>query len=174
MSTQIKAGRRPRSQKPIPVPVNVDNIFAHPLELDPEMKKVIEEKGNFALRWLNYKHFIDMGGHDQYHWRPIRKSEIKELGYANIDLHSFTAGSSPDADFIRRGDLILAVRSKAIHEQHKKFLEQQNKQVEVSSLNKAQAEDARNRYGRGSGLTVHEGWQDDYQPELDDNEDSNL
>lgn len=162
MATNLKNGKRPSSQRTRPAPVAADEIFINPLGLDPELVKVIKEKGH-VHRFINaiqYKRF----GHHPAHWRPISRKTLKDWGYATMDAHAFTDGSGPD-DFIYRGqDLVLATRPKDINERHKQYLRQEADRVNASALMENQAEEIRAR-SRHDGLRVHEG----YNSEIDRN-----
>jgi hypothetical protein len=154
----IKNGKKPISQKTRPALVNHSDVFANPLDIDPQLKNLIADKG-FSIRFINYKQFVDMGGTHEAYWRPVSRKELKEWGYDMMDTHSFISGSDPDG-FIRRKDLILAVRTKELNEKHKAYLRQEAQSR--SNLEKRHAEELRDQVRRsGLNATVSEGYEDE-------------
>jgi hypothetical protein len=161
MSNQIKAGKKPSSARTKPGPINADDLFINPLGLDPALVETIEKQGH-VHRFINavqYKRF----GHHPAHWRPISRKQLKEWGYATMDAHDFTLGSSPD-DFIYRGnDLVLATRPKDFNDRHKAYLKQEANRQSVRNMQGIAAAEIRER-SRHDGLAVHEG----YHSEMDE------
>lgn len=154
---EIRQGKRPVSQKrQRPAPINPNDIFRDPIGLDDELKATIVSKG-YAYRFINYKQFVDMGGTNTHYWTPVKRSKLKEWGYDMIDGNEFTSGSDVDG-YIRRGDLVLAVRPKAIQEKHKAYLAQEN--ARVADLQGAHADELR-EIVRDSGGRIHEGYEDE-------------
>lgn len=162
MSTQIKNGKRPLSQKTRLPSVSAEDVFMNPIGLEKEMTDAITKAGH-VYRYINYVRWQEMGGSHPAHWRPVTTKQLAEWGYDNIGVTNFLNGSDPNG-LIRRADLVLAVRPKSINDMHVRLLRQDAEAVE--NLQEAHARDA----VRGRGLKVHAGYQDDYQPELD-NED---
>lgn len=160
MSTQIRNGKKPLSQKSRPAPVNAEDIFQNPLGLDPELVTTLQSKG-VAYRFINYKKFIEMGGQHQGYWKPVRLSQLKEWGYDNMGLNEFINGQDPDG-FVRRQDLVLAIRSKDINDKHLRYLRQEADRVK--DMQEAHANEARERV-RGSGIKVHSGYEDEFDSE---------
>jgi hypothetical protein len=158
MSNQIKGGKRPISQRTSASFVNSDDIFQNTLALDPQLLSVLESKG-LSHRFINFKQFIDMGGTHKAHWSPIKRSRLKEMGYDNIDVGSFIAGGDADG-YIRRGDLVLAVRPKELNDKHQAYLRQEagrGKHIQTQH-----AEELKD-FSRRSGLNakVFEGYDED-------------
>lgn len=83
--------------------------FNDQLALDPRIKKEIAAEG-LAYRWINASKFKAAYGYDSRQWQPYKRDDSKKgalennsFGYRDADGH------------IRRGDLILAVRSLQVH-----------------------------------------------------------
>lgn len=157
-NNNIKNGKKPISQKSRPLPVTHDDVFSNPLEIDVEMKKVIESKG-YSYRFINYKRFVDMGGSHEAYWTPISRKQIKEWGYDKLDTSTTILGADPDG-YIRRQDLILAVRPKATNDKHKAYLRQEA--ASRSNLQQRHADELRELVRRsGMNAQVHEGYEDE-------------
>ncbi len=169
MSKQIKNGQRPLSQKTRPPAIiDSDDVFSNPLSLDADMLKLIESKG-FKYRWINYKNFVEMGGTHEAHWVPLPLKQLKEWGYDSINAQTFLFGSDADG-YIRRKDLILGIRSNAINDKHKQYLRQEA--ARASMVQERTADAARELVGNTQGIKVHEGYQDDYNPEAESDEET--
>lgn len=151
---QVKNGRKPvRLNKP--APIVADDIFQNPLGVDEDLKSLLESKG-FAIRFINHKQYADFGGSHPAHWKPISKKKLKELGYDTMDVHDFSNGSDVDG-YIRRGDLVLAVRSKEINEKHNQYLRQEADRVSsqhTDSAQSAELSEFTQRNGLGSSARV--------------------
>lgn len=150
MAKQIIAGKKPLSAKPVSRGFNTDDLFGNTLGVDPAIQKEIDTKGMTA-RWINASQLEAMSGFHQKGWRPYKCDTISASD-------SFF-GKSPDG-YIRRGDCVLAVRPKELHERHKQYLEERASQGKQAQ--KAQAEELR-RFARKAGLDemqVLEGYDD--------------
>ena len=79
------------------------------LAVDPRLLAEIEAKG-LAHRWINAIKYKNNYGYDARMWQPYKAE--KKPGVEN-NFYGFTDSEG----FIRRGDLILATRSKGISEQ---------------------------------------------------------
>jgi hypothetical protein len=95
--------------------------FNDQLTIDPELIKEMEAQ-KLAYRWINGSKFKENYGFDKRRWQPYKRPkseglENKSFGYADSE------------GFIRRGDLILAVRPIAIHEQYKRNLAERNQRL---------------------------------------------
>lgn len=167
MSNGIKNGKVPLSRKPIPSSVIYEDIFDNALAVDPQLIKTIEEKG-YVHRFINAKRYADMGGAHQARWRPVSMKQLKEWGYDTLSLMEFKEGNDPDG-YIRRAELVLAIRPKDLNERHKAYLKQEAEKAKVKNLSKTHAGEARKAFGgRGSGIQVHEGYQHDYIDEQEE------
>jgi hypothetical protein len=149
-------GKKPASQKPAPSkqPLSLDDIFGNPMGVQPEVVAYVESKG-LAYRWVNASNLAKNGGYHDKGWRPLKRSECATMVTDSI------FGQSPD-DYFRRGDAVLAVRAKEVHEKHRAYLRQQAQRGK--DIQRQQAQELR-KYAKSSGLDmkVHEGYEDDNQ-----------
>jgi hypothetical protein len=165
--SNIKNGKLPLSRKPGPSPVNYEDIFDNALSVDPKLIELLKAKG-FSIRFINAKRYSDMGGSHPARWRPISMKELRSLGYDTMSIIDFKDGSDPDG-FIRRAELVLAVRPTDLNEKHKAYLRQEAERARVKNLSKTHADEARQRFGgKGSGIQVHDGYQHDYVEESEE------
>lgn len=115
----IQNGKKPLSSKPrTQSPASLEDIFGNTLSVDPAIAEAIGKKG-MEYRWISMKKYGDMGNSHERAWRPVKRSEC-----GTIDPTSLTNGSDPDG-YIRRGDLVLAVRNKDLGDKHRAFLKVQ-------------------------------------------------
>ena len=138
---EIKNGKKPISAKPKSQSLTLDDLFGNTLSVSPEVAKAIESKG-MAYRWISYTKFIQMGGQHERAWRPIKR---KDCGMMD---------SSPENDpdgFIRRGDLVLAVRPKELHEKHRAYLRQEAQRGKT--VQKSHADELR-KYAKDQGIDM--------------------
>jgi hypothetical protein len=119
------------------MPITRDELFGNQLGLDPAIKEKIEAQG-LDCRFISVKHLQDMGGTHQNGWRPIKMKDVCD----NMDGHTKLFGADPDG-FIRRGDLVLGVRSKELGERHKQYLAQEAERVSLKKLQRAHKEELR-------------------------------
>lgn len=151
-------GKKPLSQKQGSKPsFNLGEIFTNRLAVDGELAKAIEAKGQ-VYRWINATKLREFGGVHEMGWMPAKRSD-----YVTIDAShdSIIYGNSPDG-FIRRGDCILAVRSKELNAEHKRYLKHEAEGKARSARSSAQADELR-RYAKEIGLdtVVEDGFGDD-------------
>jgi hypothetical protein len=162
---EIKNGRKPIAAKAAAKPsrMNLDDIFGNTLGIDPEMQKIIEAKG-FAIRFISASKLESNAGYHNRHWRPLPTSKLKEWGYDTLNtLDSFSFGSDPNG-FIRRGDLVLAVRPKDLHEKHRAYLKQEA--ARGRGLQKKHAEELKSLVrDAGLDMKIHEGFEDEKSEE---------
>jgi hypothetical protein len=149
----IQNGKRPLSTKNRPSASTLDDIFGSPLGLDPGIVKAIEAKG-LSYRFVSVPALQKMGGYHNRGWRPLL---MKELGgeYGTLNQNSLQFGGDPDG-YLRRGDLVLAVRPKDMTDKHRAFLRQEALLRSNSVRDKAQAEELRNMAKRAGLDTVVE------------------
>lgn len=160
MSKNIQGGKRPVSQRTRPSTINHDDVFMNTLGLDPELTKLLAEKG-FAYRFINYKRYVDMGGVHEAHWVPLTRSQLEKMGYGKISTQDFIYGSSADG-YIRRGDLVLAIRTNDLNQRHVAYLKQEADARSGRKIQKAHANELRDLVkSSGLGGNVHEGYEDE-------------
>lgn len=159
---QIKNGQKPLSAKKQirPARISLTDIFSDKLGLDPEIVSEIKAKG-LAYRFIAVPHLQKNGGTHEYGWRPYKR----ECGTLD-NVQAATLGSDPDG-YIRRGDLVLAVRPQELHEKHRAWLKQEAEAASAVQENKF--EEARDLVRGTRSVKVHEGYADPGESE-DDNE----
>jgi len=163
----IKNGKVPLSRKQSMAPINSEDIFDNALGIDPALEALIKQKG-FAIRYINSTRYSDMGGSHPARWVPVSMKKLREWGYDTMSVLDF--GSDPDG-YIRRAELVLAIRPIELNDKHKAYLKQEADRARVKNLAKSHADKARSEYG-GRGIQVHEGYQHDYidEPGASDDE----
>lgn len=120
--------------------------------IPPQLLKEIESK-NMVCRWINAKKLQENYGFDRRQWTPYKKEG------AELTKNAF--GGTDSEGYIRRGDLILAVRSKAVHERNSSQIASKNKNLNKIT-NKKAAEELRQSFREAgvSGVKVTEGYDD--------------
>jgi hypothetical protein len=130
----------------------LDDIFGNTLSVSEEIHKALSEKG-LVYRWISMKKFSDNGNSHEYGWRPVKRSEC-----ANVES-SPNDGNDPNG-FIRRGDLVLGVRSKVLNDQHNQYLRQEAQRSSSLHSQKRHAEELR-KHAESQGIRITEGYDDD-------------
>ena len=149
---EIKNGKKPLSAKPQPARLVLEDIFGNTLSLDPEIAKTIEGKG-LSYRWISMRKWQEMGGSHDRAWRPIRRSECGNIGSNSI------SGEDPEG-YIRRGDLVLAVRSRELNDKHKAYLRQESDRMSRIQ-GKQRQELAKEVESLGGKIKISEGYDDE-------------
>lgn len=121
------------------------------LKLSAELKKEISDQG-LEHRFINKRRFSESGNMHRGAWKPynVKARNVVET-FQGIDPEGI----------VTRGDLILAVRPKAIGNKFRQRLLERN--ARYAAFNKAQAEELRQmarQAGIGDEVTVHEGYED--------------
>ncbi len=151
---EIRNGKKPLAAKAASkaAPINMDDIFGNALGLDPNIVKALRDKG-LVHRFISAPKLMSSGGYHARGWRPIKLKEIE--GYGTID----TFGADPDG-YLRRGDLVLAVRSKELNDKHKAYLAQEG--ARGKNIQKKQADELRQFVkGNDLGMEIIEGYEDE-------------
>lgn len=99
--------------------------------IDPKLKAEIEGK-NLKYRWINASKFKEAYGFDKRMWRPYKVDEKSSMS-------SSTYGTSDSEGYVRRGDLILAVRPVEIHQKAEDLIKQRNLANKAAMGSKAAA-----------------------------------
>lgn len=145
MST--KNGRIPRPARNAPR-MSLSDVFGNPLEVPKQVAEALT-KQNKVWRWVSYRQLVDNGGHHDKGWSAVK---AKDCGI--VDTSAF--GSDPDG-YIRRGTLVLAVRSSEVNDKHKAYLKQ-----EADRYSKVQSRHASElrQYAKAAGIdmSVSEGY----------------
>lgn len=121
------------------------------LKLSAELKKEIADQG-LEYRFINKSRFAEAGNMHRGAWKPYN---VKAR-----DVIETFQGIDPEG-VITRGDLILAVRPKAIGTKFRQRLLEKN--ARYASFNKAKAEELRDmarKAGISDEVTIHEGYED--------------
>lgn len=150
-------GKKPLSKKAPPTPTNLEDIFGNTLGIDPAVAKEIEAKG-LVYRFISAPQLQKMGGYHPRGWKPYKQDR------GTMDVHSLQFGSDPDG-FIRRGELILAVRPKDLNEKHKAVLKQ--KAARGRETQTTHANELKEMIRGSVGMQVHEGYEDPNEKEED-------
>lgn len=126
---------------------NYDEFFNNRLSLPKSLKDELTSKG-LDWRFINATQFRSKGNMHQSHWVPYKPEATGIVGTNAEGL-------------IQRGDLILAVREKAVSKAHKEFLTKRNKLQ--SSANKEHARELRKMVqeaGAAGQAKVFEGYEE--------------
>jgi len=110
------------SNKPVRKPVvarrraliNPDEAFTNKLAIPEAIKKDLAEKG-LEAHWVDSKKLYENGGYHDRDWVPYVNKEIKS------NPVGFKFGNDPDG-VLRRGSLILAVKTKDQADVHRAHL----------------------------------------------------
>lgn len=118
--------------------------------IDPELKKEIEGKG-MVYRWVNALKLKANYGYDKRQWQAYKR-DSQPAG--------ITSFSDPEG-YTRRGDLILAVQTKAVAGARKAQLDARNRSQNQQKHAKQQADELR-REMRSAGIDadISEGYED--------------
>jgi hypothetical protein len=154
-NTKISNGRKSLSSKPRGAPAvsGPPDFMANKLSVPKHIAEAITASGN-EFRWINYKKFVNDGAIHENGWIPY-KADKAQLDSAS----SLMFGSNPDG-IIRRGDCLLAIRSKDFCDQHRAWIKQ--KTADQSNIQEDKANEFRAR-AKGTGITVDEGFEEDSQ-----------
>lgn len=126
----------------------LQELYLNPLMIDEGLKTELREQ-NFEWRFINIKQYREMGFHRSY-WKPYkRKTQGPNDSFFETD---------PDG-YIKRGDLVLAVKPKQHAELHRAKLKMLN--ALQANPNKVKADEMR-ALAKDAGIEVkvHEGYTD--------------
>lgn len=104
-----------KSEPSLPSDFTYEQAFKNRLKVPKAVLDEVDSKG-MVCRWINFNEFRRAGGYHHNHWTPYKPETepgSDELG-------------GRDQGYLRRGDLILAVRTKELNEAHKRFKDQKN------------------------------------------------
>ena len=76
-------------------------------KIDPALKKELDAKG-YGFKFIRAKKFVDDGGFHKQEYKPYKRDKVTQK-----DGSAFEFGLDPEG-YTRRGDLILAVKPKAM------------------------------------------------------------
>lgn len=158
-NTVLRDGKKPISSKRKPVEtVLFDDVFASALSLDAELASELEQKG-LVPRFVDAKRMSEMGGYNEKGWQIYRR---EKRAADSINPSDFKFGNDPSG-IIRRGSLVLAVKTKEKAAMHRKYLNQ--KAANQEQVQKQAASELRN-FARQNGLDtmIHEGYEENESP----------
>lgn len=156
MSKQ-REGRKPISSKSKPAEINQDE-FGNTLACDPELLQELEVKG-LVPRWVDAKRIYEMQGYNDKGWQVYKREKNHS---DTIDSMEFKFGTDPSG-IVRRGSLVLAVKTKAAAQRQRTFIEQKTeRQAQVAA---GEAEELRSIARRGGiKAEVFEGYEENEAP----------
>ena len=131
-ASALRGGRKPLTAKrPVPV-LSEGDLFGNALSLDPMLKAELDAQG-LEGRFVDAAKLFQMGGYHPKGWTVYKRKTAS-------GTMEFKFGNDPDG-IVRRGSMILAVKSKDQAEKHRAFLRQ--KAELYSSVIPRQAEELR-------------------------------
>lgn len=111
--------------------------FNNKLDLPKSLATEISKKG-YKARWINITMYNNAKGAKRGGWEPYRP---------NLDtVMSMNLGKDPEG-YLRRGDLVLAVRSEARERAEAHLLEERRKRFDMNKHNKQKADELRAHWG---------------------------
>lgn len=131
------------------------------LDIDPQIKEELAEKG-LSYRWINANKFIAQHGFHRTGWKPYQTEKRERKGALDFGM-----GVDPEG-YIRRGDLVLAVKPEEMQARHRQRLKLKNDLYR--GFNK-QAADQLRELTRGIGQ-VYEGYEANDEAKSVGNEES--
>ncbi len=150
MSTPIK---KPKSK--VSSDLMGDRESPSQFKLSIELKKELSAKG-LSWRFINIKRHREAHGYSRGGWLPYQTEKKESKG--SLD---FTTGVDPEG-YIRRGDQVLAVRTKEQAAEHKRIIDRKN--LAQASYNKQAASELR----KLTQTKVFEGYDENQDTSNDD------
>ena len=98
--------------------ISHEDIFGNAVKLSPELKRELDEKG-LVGRFVDYKRVAGNDGHHDSGWTVYRRGTDNKSD--TLDMYGARFGQSPDG-LVRRGSLVLAVKTSGQVEKHRQFL----------------------------------------------------
>lgn len=143
-------GKKPLSTKQRPTsPFGVPDFFKNKLAIPEWAQKQLDEK-NLEGRYISYKAYVENGNSHDKGW-VVHKFERPESISAN------DPGASADG-IIRRGDTVLAARSKEFGDKHRAYL-RQRADIQNKSYKQSKAQELK-EMARQADLAVHVGYEE--------------
>lgn len=109
---------KPTIKKTEPKIGNQNELYQSAFEVPEQVKKEIQEAG-LVCRWINAKTFKEQFGFHKHHWMPFKSKYMASLAGSIF-------GGDPEG-YVRRGDLILAAKSKELQDKHRAHIDAQNR-----------------------------------------------
>lgn len=136
--SKLKNGKMPLSQK-TQVSSDMSEDDFNLLALDQELKDELAAKG-FAYRFINAKQYVEKQGFHRSGWK-VYKRDISNRSKGAFD---FDLGTDPEG-YVRRGDLILAVKPTEMQARHREKLAAKTARYSPERYNKEAAQQLRDR-----------------------------
>lgn len=149
-----RGGRKNISEKPKSgTNVSFDELFGNNLTISPELKAELDAKG-LIPRWVDARTIKEFNGYHPKGWRIYKRDQTP-----GTDAMEFAFGNDPTG-VVRRGSVVLAVKTKEDAAKHRDFLNARAEQNRNISTEKAKE---LKEFARQSGIntTVIEGYDDD-------------
>lgn len=146
-----KDGKKPLSKKPQPTMLNADAVYGNLLQIPEDLQKELDDQ-NLVAKWISADVVYKGGGYHPKRWVPYKRKNVTP------SMNEFGLGRDPEG-VIRRGDLILGVKTKEASEMEKAYLQQ--KADRALGINQQKADEMR-RFARDAKIdaTIHEGYED--------------
>lgn len=148
-----KEGKKPIKTKPKTQILNHNDIFGNALSLTDEIKKDLEEQG-LTPRFVDYKKLKEMDGYHEKGWTIYKKPKCD-----SIDNREFKFGSTPDG-VVRRGSMVLAVKSKEQIALHRTYLKQKAERYSQAYTKKKASELRQIAKNSNVDVKIYEGYDD--------------
>lgn len=141
---------KPVAKKPTKSIYNPNELYASALEIPSDLQAELDEQGLVA-RWINAGEFQRQAGFHRSRWVPYKSQSKVKAGATSL------FNGDPEG-FIRRGDLILAVKSQEEADLHKARLSA--KANNYKDFNKTKARELREMArSQGVDMKVFEGYE---------------
>ena len=155
MSIGKFGGKKPLSEKVVPGKnFNPEDIFTSPLYLPQRFKDHMKAKG-YTCRYIDYKRLGEMGGFNKHGWVPYT---MEPEDYEILGLPATISGKDVDG-FLRRGSVVLGVRSLEASNYYRQSVAKRNIQQTLAATGKPAADELRYAL-RGQGVVL-EGYDGD-------------
>lgn len=139
-------------KKPLPTQkkqLQHDDLFGNMLSISPDIQAELDAKG-LVGRWVSANKLYAAGGYHPKGWVVYKSDSVKS---------EFKFGNDPDG-IIRRGDSVLAVKSKEKADQHREFLKQKAAR-QTNTQDRAAAEFRAEMRKSGLNAKVYDGFDGD-------------
>lgn len=148
---KIKDGKVPSSSKG--TSADFKDLEFNLLAVDPELKAELDRKG-LAYRFINAKQYQQNYGFHRTGWRVYKREATASSG--SMD---FSMGTDPEG-YVRRGDLILAVKPKEMQEAHKQKIRAKTERYNNATKRNRENADVLRAMAKTGGLdlTIEEGY----------------
>lgn len=152
----MKNGKAPISTKAPAQDDTLADMYMNPLKIDETLKSELRTKG-LEYRFINIKSFKDLGFH-RSHWRPYKRDSVQPQD----------SGFGTDTEgYLRRGDLVLAVKAKEHADLHRNQLRLKAK-LQASPSKVRAAELKQMMQAAGVKGRVHEGFEEEGEKETEE------